>query len=84
LGQICTAEAVLTKDKKKYIIDINLEVTGLAKVLSGGRKERHISKGYMRGKLMVSHLYQVIKTHGDTVINKEYWIDHKKESHKAI
>jgi hypothetical protein len=78
-GQIGTANALLTKDKKKYSIDIHLEATGLAKVLSGDRKERHISKGHLERGLMVSDLYQVIKSHGDTVINKEYWTDHKRK-----
>jgi len=78
-GQIGTAKALLNKDKKKYSIDIHLEATGLAKVLSGDRKERHISKGHIEHGLMVSDLYQVIKSHGDTVINKEYWTDHKRK-----
>jgi len=78
-GQIGTAKALLNKDKKKYSIDIHLEATGLAKVLSGGRKERHISKGHIEHGLMVSDLYQVIKSHGDTVVNKEYWTDHKRK-----
>jgi len=78
-GQIGTAKALLNKDKKKYSIDIHLEATGLAKVLSGGRKERHISKGHIEHGLMVSDLYQVIKSHGDTVVNKEYWTDHRRK-----
>ena len=78
-GKIGTAKALLNKDTKKYSIDIHLEATGLAKVLSGGRKERHISKGHMEHGLMVSDLYQVIKSDGDTVVNKEYWIDHKRK-----
>jgi len=79
IGQIGTAQAVLDKDTKKYTIDIHLEATGLAKVLSGGRKERHISKGHIENGLMVSDLYQVIKSHDDLVVNKEYWIDHKRK-----
>ena len=78
-GQIGTAKALLNKDKKKYSIDIHLEATGLAKALSGGRKERHISKGHIEHGLMVSDLYQVIKSHGDTVTNKEYWTDHRRK-----
>jgi len=78
-GKIGVAKAVLTKDAKKYTIDIQLEATGLAKVLSGSRKEHHISKGHIENGLMVSDLYQVIKSHGDTVVNKEYWINHKKK-----
>jgi len=78
-GQIGTAKALLNKDKKKYSIDIHLEATGLAKVLSGGRKERHISKGHIEQGLMVSDLYQIVKSHDDNVVNKEYWTDHKRK-----
>lgn len=83
-GKIGTAKAVLNKTKKEYQIDIELEATGLAKVLSRERKERHISKGHIEHGLMVSDLYQVIKSHGDTVVNKEYWIDHKQKKIKKI
>ena len=78
-GQIGTAKALLNKDKTKYSIDIHLEATGLARVLSGGRKERHISKGHMEQGLMVSDLYQIVKSHDDNVVNKEYWTDHKRK-----
>lgn len=78
-GQIGIAKAILVKDKKKYSIDIHLEATGLAKVLSGDRKERHLSKGHMEHGLMVSDLYQVIRTHGNRVVIKEYHIDHKRK-----
>lgn len=78
-GQIGTAKALLKKDTKKYNIDIHLEATGLAKILSRGRKERHISKGHIKDGLMISDLYQVIKSQGDIVHNKEYWADHKKK-----
>ncbi len=83
-GQIGTAKAKLEKGKKYYTIDIHLAATGLAKVLSSGRKERHISKGHIVHGLMVSDLYQVIRTHGKTVVNKEYHVDHRhKKVHKV-
>jgi len=78
-GKIGVANAVLIKSSKTYSIDIHLFATGLAKVLSSGRKERHISKGHIKNGLMISDLYQVIKSHGDTIVNKEYWIDHKRK-----
>ena len=81
-GKIRTAKAILKKSAKKYTIDIRLQATGLAKLLSGGREEHHISKGHIKNGLMVSDLYQVIKSHGDVVINKEYWVDHKKKKIK--
>ena len=77
-GKIGTAKALLKKEAKTYSINIKLEATGLAKILSRGRAEHHISKGHIRNGVMISDLYQVIKSHGDVVINKEYWIDHKK------
>jgi len=79
LGKIGIAKAILNKTQKTYSIDIHLEATGLAKLLSNNRKERHLSKGHMKDGLMISDLYQVIKSYGDTVINKEYWIDHRKK-----
>jgi len=78
-GKIGVTNAVLSIDHKRYKIDIHLATIGLAKVLSGGRKEHHISKGHMEHGLMVSDLYQVIKSHGNIVVNKEYWINHKKK-----
>ena len=78
-GKIGTAKAILKKEHKKYLIDIKLQATGLAKLLSSGREEHHISKGHIVGGVMISDLYQVIKSYGDVLVNKEYWIDHKKK-----
>jgi hypothetical protein len=78
-GKIGTAKAVLKKEAQTYSIDIKLEATGLAKMLSRGRMEQHISKGHIRNGIMVSDRYQLIKSHGDVRINKEYKIDHKRK-----
>lgn len=78
-GKIGRAKAVLTKEAKTYHIDIKLEATGVAKILSRGRAEQHISKGHIRNGVMISDMYQVIKSHGDVLINKEYLIDHKRK-----
>lgn len=84
VGKIGTTVAVLKKDKHRYTIDIQLEATGLAKILSADRKEHHISKGHIKRGLMISDLYQVIKSYGSVVINKEYRIDHqRKRVHKT-
>jgi hypothetical protein len=79
VGEIGIAHAKLTKDKRSYVIDIRLESTGLAKTLSGNRKERHISKGHMENGIMVSDLYQIIKSHGSKLSDKVYIIDHKNK-----
>ena len=80
IGKIGIANAVLTKDKNSYEIDVQLKATGLAKVLSGGRTEHHISKGHIENGLMVSDLYQVIKSHGSKTSNKVYQFDHKNKT----
>ena len=79
-GKIGVSKAVLKKEKKRYSIDIRLYATGLAKILSGDRRERHISKGHIdKDGLMISDLYQVIKSHGKTTVNKTYRVDHKNK-----
>ncbi len=75
-GEIGIANATLTRDKTSYEIHVELVATGLAKRLSGNRKEHHISKGHMEKGVMVSDLYQVIKSHGSKTTNKVYTIDH--------
>ena len=79
IGEIGIANAVLTRDENSYEIDVQLKATGLAKTLSGGRTEHHISKGHIENGLMVSDLYQVIKSHGSKTSNKVYIIDHKNK-----
>ena len=79
-GEIGIANAVLTKDEKSYKIDVELKATGLAKTLSGGRTEHHISKGHIENGLMVSDMYQVIKKYGSQTSNKVYTIDHKAKT----
>jgi hypothetical protein len=77
IGEIGIANALLTKNQQSYVIDVELKATGLAKTLSGNRKEQHISKGHIENGVMVSDLYQVIKSHGSTTTNKIYRINHK-------
>ncbi len=78
-GEIGIANAILTRDKNSYQIDVQLKATGLAKTLSGGRTEHHISKGHIENGFMVSDMYQVIKSHGSKTSNKVYTIDHKNK-----
>ena len=79
-GEIGVANATLTRDDTSYQIDVELKATGLAKKLSGNRKEQHISKGHIENGVMVSDLYQVIKSHGSKTTNKVYYIDHTNKS----
>ncbi len=84
LGKIGTANALLEKEKNSYKINIDLVATGLAKYVSRGRKEQHISTGHMEQGLMVSDVYQVIKSYGNTKMQKEYHIDHTKKQVRKI
>ena len=76
MGEIGVAHAKLTKTKKNYEIDIKLETMGMTKVLSGDRREEHISKGHIENGILVSDMYQIIKSHGSKASNRVYTIDH--------
>jgi len=80
IGEIGIANALLTKDDNSYVIDVELKATGLAKRLSGNRKEQHISKGHIENGMMVTDLYQVIKSHGSKLTNKVYRINHETKT----
>jgi hypothetical protein len=78
-GEIGIAKAKLTRDDSSYVIDIDLKSTGIAKALSRGQKERHISKGHIENGIMVADLYQIIKRYGSKMTDIVYEIDHKKK-----
>ncbi len=80
IGEIGIANALLTKNENLYVIDVALKATGLAKTLSGNRKEQHISKGHIENGMMVTDLYQVIKSHGSKLTNKVYRINHETKT----
>ena len=74
-GTIGTAKAVLKKQQGIYTIDISLAATGVAKTLSGGRKEHHHSEGVIEHGLLVSRLYEVTRAYRQTKVVKRYTID---------
>lgn len=78
IGEIGIAQAKLIRDNRNYQIEVELEATGIARRLSGNRKEQHISKGHIESDgMMVSDMYQVIKSHGSKMTNIVYTIDHQ-------
>ena len=83
-GKIGVAKAVLHKQERTYDIDIHLAATGLAKTLSGNRKERHVSKGHIRNGVLVSDLYEVTREYRNTKVVKRYMIDHQKKIVRKI
>ncbi len=83
-GKIGVADAVLHKGSTDYTIEIKLHATGLAKLLSRNRKERHISKGHFEDGLMVSDRYEVHKSYGHTRTQKVYMVDHHKRKVRKV
>jgi len=79
MGEIGVAHAKLTKNRRKYEIDIKLETMGMTSILSGDRREHHISKGHIENGILVSDMYQIIKSHGSKASNRLYTIDHKRK-----
>jgi hypothetical protein len=77
-GKIGIANARLERREGSYIIEIELRATGLAKMLSKGRKEYHCSQGRIKRGLLIADLYRVEKSHGDSVMEKSYRFDHEK------
>ena len=81
-GKLGVSDAHLETTGDKYVIDIQMKATGLAKALSKNREERHISKGHIVKGLYVSDSYTVVKSYGEKHIEKHYTIDHENKKVK--
>ena len=81
-GKLGISHAHLETTGDKYTIDIKMEATGMAKILSKNRKERHISKGHIVNGLYISDSYTVVKSYGKKHTEKRYTIDHKNKKVK--
>jgi len=79
VGEIGVAHAKLTKENNKYEIDIKLRATGVTKLLSGDRREEHISRGYIKNGILISNFYHIKKTHGSKKRDTIYKIDHNRK-----
>lgn len=80
-GKIGVAKARLKEEGYHYEIEIKLAATGLAKTLSGNRKERHVSRGHFQNGVLVSDTYEVTREYRHTKVVKRYTIDHL---HKVV
>lgn len=84
VGKIARAHAVLTvsdtfSSNAYYNIDANISVVGnIAKSVTKNLKERHISKGHIEKGLLVTDMYQMIKSYGNYASTTIYRVDHKK------
>ena len=81
-GKLGISDAHLETTGDKYTIDIKMKATGMAKMLSKNRKERHISKGHIVNGLYISDSYTVVKSYGKKHTEKRYTIDHKNKKVK--
>jgi hypothetical protein len=77
LGELGTASVSLNESGKNYIIDIHAKTTGVVRVMSGNRQERHTSRGHIAGGKYISDSYSVHISHGNKIKDKLYTIDHK-------
>ena len=79
-GEVARAHATLTSKGKTYTLDANIEAVGaIAKTVTNNLKERHISKGHMYNGLLVTDMYQMIKSYGKYSSTTIYRVDHKKK-----
>jgi len=79
LGKLGISEAHLETTGDNYTIDIKMKATGMAKMLSKNRKERHVSRGHVVNGLYISDSYTVVKSYGKKHTEKRYTIDHKNK-----
>jgi hypothetical protein len=79
VGQVGKVHATLTTDERYYMIDANVSALGIAKVVTDDLKERHISKGYVIKGVLVTHMYQMIKSYGEYTSTTIYKVDHAKK-----
>ena len=79
VGEVGRAHAILTMDERYYMIEAKVAAMGIAKAVTDDLKERHISKGHVEDGLLVTDMYQMIKSYGIYTSTTIYRVDHKKK-----
>lgn len=80
VGEVAKVRANLTTKANTYMFDTSVVVVGgIAKAVTDNLKERHISKGRIVNNLLVSDMYQMIKSYGRYRSTTIYHINHKKK-----
>ena len=80
IGEVARAHATLLSNGKTYTLDANIRAVGaIAKTVTDNLKERHISKGHIHNGLLVTDMYQMIKSYGVYNSTTIYRVDHKKK-----
>lgn len=78
-GKVGIIENRLMQNASTYRIDTKVTLEGLAKTILGGQVEEYVSIGHMENGLMVSDKYVMTSTKKNTIVKKEYYIDHKNK-----
>ncbi len=80
-GEVAKVHATLTSDRKYYTINATVMAMGnIAKSVTNNLKERHISKGHIERGLLVTDMYQMIKSYGEYTSTTIYSVNHRKKS----
>ncbi len=80
VGEVARAHATLTSKGKTYTLDANIEAVGaIAKTVTNNLKERHVSNGHIVNGLLVTDVYQMIKSYGVYNSTTIYRVDHKRK-----
>lgn len=80
-GEVAKIHATLTSDRKYYSINATVVAVGsIAKTVTHNLKERHISKGHIERGLLVTDMYQMIKSYGEYTNTTIYTVNHRKKS----
>ncbi len=78
VGEVGKVHAVLSSDGRYYMIDANVSSVGIARAVTDDLEERHISKGHVENGLLVTDMYQMIKSYGDYTSTTIYRVNHSK------
>lgn len=77
-GEVAKVHATLTSDRKYYSIHASVVAVGaIAKTVTDNLKERHISKGHIERGLLVTDMYQMIKSYGEYTSTTIYSTNHR-------
>ena len=79
VGEVGKVHATLRSDQRYYMLDANVTAVGIAKAVTDDLKERHISKGHISKGLLVTDMYQMIKSFGHYTSTTIYRVNHKKK-----
>lgn len=79
VGEVGKVHATLRSDHRYYMLDANVSAVGIARAVTDDLKERHISKGHIINGLLITDMYQMVKSFGYYTTTTIYRVNHKKK-----